>query len=91
MIKSRLSAGFQCQIGIVHLVGTLRWRSVLKQQIQTSISTETVFTKAVIFPEQSPSPLSLNDGLVQSNISTLSDPQWLASLLGISQRAEFLG
>ena len=33
-----------------------RWRSVFKQQTQTSISTETVFTKVVVFPDQAPLP-----------------------------------
>jgi|AntAceMinimDraft_1070359.scaffolds.fasta_scaffold18401_3 hypothetical protein len=58
-----------------------QWRNTLRKRIQTTVSTETMFTQAMVFPEKMSSELIINVGDARLNFDKLPDPHWLASLL----------
>ena len=60
-----------------------RWRNTLRQRTQTTVSTETLFTQAMVLPEQRRADLTLNVGEVQLSFTQLPDPNWLANFLSL--------
>ena len=58
-----------------------QWRNALRKQTRTSISTETMFTQAIVFPEREQPQLTMSVGPAQLSFNKLPDPDWLAALL----------
>ncbi|MGK0473193.1 MAG: hypothetical protein ACJAR0_003689 [Candidatus Azotimanducaceae bacterium] len=61
-----------------------RWRNTLRKRTQTTISTETLFTQAVVDPDQSQSELTINVAETQFHFNKLPDSHWLASFLSMT-------
>jgi transposase-like protein len=61
-----------------------QWRNTLRKRTQTTISTETLFTQAVVPPDQIQPELIMNVADAQLDFNTLPDPRWLASFLSMA-------
>ena len=60
-----------------------QWRNAFRKQTRTSISTETMFTQAIVLPERRQTQLTMNVGSTQLSFNELPDPEWLAALLAM--------
>jgi hypothetical protein len=61
-----------------------QWRNTLRKRTQTTISTETLFTQAVVHPDQIRSEFTMNAADAQLDFNRLPDPRWLASFLSMA-------